>query len=129
MNRVLRLGQALGLFAAAVFVLGSVGCHVIPKADYPVGIYSVGSETNLAEIAAAGFNIVTGPAKREFLDAAEANGIGVLASPGSHAGEQFDLAKVRSTVARHDRHPALWSWYLIDEPDICLLYTSDAADE
>ena len=80
MNRALRLGQALGLFAAAVFVLGSVGCHVIPKADYPVGIYSVGSETNLAEIAAAGFNIVTGPAKREFLDAAEANGIGVLAS-------------------------------------------------
>ena len=118
MNRAFCLGQALGLFAAAGLVLGSVGCHVIPKADYPVGIYSVGSETNLAEIAAAGFNIVTGPAKREFLDAAEVNGIGVLASPGSHAGERFDLAKVRSTVARHDRHPALWSWYLIDEPDM-----------
>ena len=118
MNGCLLLGQALGLSAVALLALGSAGCRVLSEADYPVGIYSVGSETNLADIADAGFNLVTGPARRGFLDAAEANGIGVLASPGSHAGEGFDVAKVRATVATYDRHPALWSWYLIDEPDM-----------
>ena len=107
MNGCLRLGQALGLSAVALLALGSAGCRVLPEADYPVGIYSVGSETNLADIAGAGFNLVTGPARRVFLDAAKANGIGVLASPGSHAGKGFDAAKVRATVTKHDRHPAL----------------------
>ena len=114
----LQLGQALGLFAAALLALGSAGCRVARPGVYPIGLYSVGSETNLAEIAEAGFSLVAGPAKRGFLDEAKANGIGVMASPGSSAGENFDEAKVRSTVAKLDRHPALWSWYLIDEPDM-----------
>jgi hypothetical protein len=114
----LQHGQALGLFAAALLALGSAGCRVARPGAYPIGLYSVGSETNLAEIADAGFSLVAGPAKRGFLDAAKANGIGVMASPGSSAGEHFNAAKVRSTVAKLDRHPALWSWYLIDEPDM-----------
>ena len=118
MDRRLPLGQALGLFTAALLALGTAGCRVARPDAYPLGLYSVGSETNLAEISRAGFNLVTGPARRGFLDAAKANSIGVLASPGSHAGDRFDAAKVRATVARHDRHPALWSWYLIDEPDM-----------
>jgi len=118
MDRRLPLGQALGLFAAALLALGTAGCRVARPDAYPLGLYSVGSETNLAEISRAGFNLVTGQARRGFLDAAKANGIGVLASPGSHAGDRFNAAKVRATVAKHDRHPALWSWYLIDEPDM-----------
>ncbi|MBT6789024.1 MAG: hypothetical protein HOA45_05115, partial [Verrucomicrobia bacterium] len=114
----LQFGQALGLFAAALLALGSAGCRVVRPAAFPIGLYSVGSETNLAEIADAGFSLVAGPARRGFLDAAKANGIGVMASPGSSAGEHFNAAKVRSTVAKFDRHPALWSWYLIDEPDM-----------
>ena len=70
MNGCLPLGQALGLSAVALLALGSAGCRVLSEADYPVGIYSVGSETNLADIAGAGFNLVTGPARRGFLDAA-----------------------------------------------------------
>ncbi|MEE2947498.1 MAG: hypothetical protein VX392_04200 [Verrucomicrobiota bacterium] len=118
MVRQVPLGQALGLFAAALLALSTTGCRVARPGDYPLGLYSVGSETNLAEIANAGFNLVAGPARRDFLDAAKANGVGVLASPGSSAGHHFDAAKVRATVAKHDRHPALWSWYLIDEPDM-----------
>jgi hypothetical protein len=114
----LQLGQALGLFAAALLALGSAGCRVARPGVYPIGLYSVGSETNLAEIAEAGFSLVAGPAQRGFLDEAKANGIGVMASPGSSAGGNFDAPKVRSTVAKLDRHPALWSWYLIDEPDM-----------
>ena len=118
MNRCVQLCQALGLVVLCLLALGLSGCGVIPKADYPIGIYSVGSATNLTDVAAAGFNLVTGPARRDFLDAAETNGLRVLASPGSHAGPKIDAAEVRSTVSRFDRHPALWSWYLIDEPDM-----------
>jgi len=112
------LGQALGLLAAVLLALGSTGCRIARPGAYPIGLYSVGSKTNLAEIADAGFNLVAGPAKGGFLDVAKANGIGVLASPGSSAGEHFNAVKVRSTVTKLDRHPALWSWYLIDEPDM-----------
>ena len=114
----LQLDQALGLLAAALLALGTAGCRVTRPDAYPIGLYSVGSVTNLAEIADAGFSLVTGPARRGFLDAAKANGIGVMASPGSTAGAHFNAAKVRSTVAKLDGHPALWSWYLIDEPDM-----------
>ena len=44
MNGCLRLGQALGLSAVVLVALGSAGCLVLPEADYPVGIYSVGSD-------------------------------------------------------------------------------------
>ena len=118
MAQRLQLGQALGLLAAALLALGTAGCRVARPDAYPIGLYSVGSVTNLAEIADAGFSLVAGPARRGFLDAAKANGIGVIASPGSSAGEHFNAAKVRSTVAKLDGHPALWSWYLIDEPDM-----------
>ncbi|HJN81719.1 MAG TPA: hypothetical protein QF478_02995, partial [Verrucomicrobiota bacterium] len=76
MVRQLPIGQALGLFTAALVALGSAGCRVARPGAYPIGLYSVGSETNLAEIADAGFSLVAGPAKRRFLDAAKANGIG-----------------------------------------------------
>ena len=118
MAQRLQLDQALGLLAAAVLALGTAGCRVTRPDAYPIGLYSVGSVTNLAEIADAGFSLVAGPARRGFLDAAKANGIGVMASPGSTAGAHFNAAKVRSTVAKLDGHPALWSWYLIDEPDM-----------
>ncbi len=118
MAQRLQLGQALGLLASALLALGTAGCRVTRPDAYPIGLYSVGSVTNLAEIADAGFSLVAGPARRGFLDAAKANGIGVIASPGSSAGEHFNAAKVRSTVAKLDGHPALWSWYLIDEPDM-----------
>ena len=64
MDRRLPLGQALGLFTAALLALGTAGCRVARPDAYPLGLYSVGSETNLAEISRAGFNLVTGPAKR-----------------------------------------------------------------
>ncbi|MEC7882592.1 MAG: hypothetical protein VYB35_06760, partial [Verrucomicrobiota bacterium] len=101
--------------------VGLSGCKVVKRPDYPIGIYSVGNANNLPDIAAVGFNLVTGPAEIDYLDAAESNDLMVLASPGSVAGEAFNVAKIRATIARFDRHPALWSWYLIDEPDMKLI--------
>ena len=102
------------LFIATFFL----GCKVVNNQEYPVGIYSVGSSANLPDVAEAGFNLVTGPADIDYLDTAERNGLRVLASPGSSAGASFNSAKARSKIAQLDRHPALWSWYLIDEPDM-----------
>lgn len=104
--------------ASLFIVFGSSGCHIVKKVEYPVGIYSVGGSTNLQDVADAGFNLVTGPAHKDYLDAAERNGLKVLASPGSSAGESFNGATTQSRIALFDRHPALWSWYLIDEPDM-----------
>ena len=97
----------------------------------PIGIYSVQSTDELKIIADAGFNTVSGPADEAFLDAAQEHGLKVLASPGTHAGQHFNQSKVRSKVLAFDSHPALWSWYIIDEPDLNLVSPAEvrAANE
>lgn len=87
------------------------------EGGYPVGIYSVPG-TELGEVHRAGFNLVTGPADRDYLDTARHYGIRVLASPHTSAGTNFNAPAARKAIRAHDRHPALWAWYLIDEPDL-----------
>ena len=69
-------------------------------------------------VRAAGFNLVTTLPKRELLDAADREGLKVMALPGTQAGHSFSAVEARRTIARLDRHPALWAWYLCDEPDL-----------
>lgn len=42
----------------------------------------------------------------------------MLASPHTSVGPKFDALAARRAVAQFDLHPALWAWYLIDEPDL-----------
>lgn len=84
---------------------------------YPLGIYGVNSTNDFAAVKGAGFNLITGPANRAFLDAARAHGLKVLASPNTSAGPAFDPAQARQAIHQFDSHPALWAWYLVDEPD------------
>jgi hypothetical protein len=84
----------------------------------PLGIYAVNSTNDFAAVKAAGFNLVTGPADRAYLDAARQHGLRVLASPNTSAGPGFDPASARQAIGQFDGHPALWAWYLIDEPDL-----------
>jgi hypothetical protein len=93
------------------------GCQHNRTSPYPIGIYSV-PKADLAAVQAAGFNLVRGSAEQDYLDAAHRLGIGVLAAPGTFAGPGFKPDAVRRTVAQYDRHPALWAWYLVDEPDL-----------
>ena len=79
MAQRLQLGQALGLLASALLALGTAGCRVARPAAYPIGLYSVGSVTNLAEIADAGFSLVAGPARL-----AEAHESGAVAEAERH---------------------------------------------
>ncbi len=86
--------------------------------EYPIGIYTGGRTNDLPAIKAAGFNIVTGPASKSYLDAAKRQGLKVFAMPHTSAGPAFNAAKARGAVRAYDGHPALWAWYLIDEPDL-----------
>ncbi|MCX6896208.1 MAG: hypothetical protein NTZ16_12065 [Verrucomicrobia bacterium] len=45
----------------------------------------------------------------------------VLASPGTTAGLKFDAARARAAINAVGGHPALWAWYLVDEPDLNLI--------
>lgn len=99
-----------------VAALLASGCQH-PLNSFPIGIYSV-PKGELREVRAAGFDVVTGPASRDYLDAARQYGLKVLASPGTSAGKGFQADRARATVARFDSHPALWAWYLVDEPDL-----------
>ncbi|MCX6924600.1 MAG: hypothetical protein NT154_15500 [Verrucomicrobia bacterium] len=88
------------------------------RAFYPLGIYAVNSTNDYAMVRAAGFNLITSPAVKSCLDAANAAGLKVLASPGTSAGPGFNPDAAKKTVKAFDAHPALWAWYLADEPDL-----------
>jgi hypothetical protein len=90
----------------------------VARSFYPLGIYAVNSTSDLAMVRAAGFNLITGPAEKSFLDAADVAGLKVLASPGTSAGPGFNLEAAAKTVKAFDAHPALWAWYLVNEPDL-----------
>ena len=108
----------LGLWLLAA--VSGTGCVHRPQSrprPFRLGLYGI--QTNqMAVVRGAGFDLVRGPAERGFLDAAQAHGLGVLAEPGDAAGPGLRPEVVRSAVRRFDRHPALWSWYLSDEPDL-----------
>ena len=115
---------------ALVSILGALSaCQRLPHTSapapiplvsktFPVGVYGVPGVADLQAVHAAGFSLVMGGLDPAYMDAAARLGLGVIASPGSSAGSAFDAAKVRETVRRWDRHPALAGWYLIDEPDL-----------
>jgi hypothetical protein len=106
------------LLTGAALLFAATGCAPFKPGFYPIGLYSVNRPADLPLIRQAGFNVVAGPASRAFLDAAQANGLKVLASPGTSAGPHFDPDAARRTVQALDAHAALWAWYLVDEPDL-----------
>jgi hypothetical protein len=110
-------GRSLGILLFALLV-GSSGCQHHRASFYPLGIFSDATTNSFATLREAGFNIVQGPAQKGFLDAASASGLKVLASPGTSAGTNFNALTAQRVVAAIDSHPALWAWYLVDEPDL-----------
>lgn len=77
-----------------------------------MGIYGVRSTTDFPEIRQAGFDVVVGPATWDYLGSARKTGLKVLATvPSADRGSPVNLRTL-------DAHPALWAWYLIDEPDL-----------
>lgn len=85
---------------------------------FPIGMYGVRTPEDLELVHEAGFNSVVGPANQAFLDTAQELGMKVIASPGSSSGHSFNVDAIREKVQALDHHPALLSWYLVDEPDM-----------
>jgi hypothetical protein len=95
------------LAALAVVLSGWAGQ---PAVSFPIGIYGVPSTNDFPALREAGFNLVVGAASQPYLNAAQACGLRVIAYlPGE------STPRVRKAL---DRHPALWAWYLFDEPDL-----------
>ena len=111
------LGRRIWLPGLLALLLGCLGCRHSRAAFYPLGIYAVPSTNDLWIAREAGFNLVTGSAEATYLDAAQREGLKVLATPGTTAGPRFNPKAARRAVAALDAHPALWGWYLVDEPD------------
>lgn len=115
-NESFRLSYFLSLYF--ILLIGvATGCKS-PSTFYPVGIYSVPTTNDLRVVREAGFNLVAGSAEKGYLDAARGFGLKVLASPHTSAGKGFNASAARGAIKTFDSHPALWAWYLIDEPDL-----------
>lgn len=121
----------LGRVFTMQIVVVVLGCRTASAAaggvlsDYPIGIYTSGHTNDLPAIKEAGFNIVSGPASKSYLDAAKRFGLKVFASPNTSAGPGFNARAARGAVRAFDRHPALWAWYVIDEPDLNMVAPED----
>ena len=97
-----------------LLVLLLCGCAT-PRSKPPVfGLYDVPAEA-FAEVKQAGFDLVTGPANTQFLDAAADAKLKVLMSSSALSADQ---SKINREIDSFDRHRAAWGWYLIDEPDL-----------
>lgn len=89
------------------------GCTSLRKATFPIGLYDV-PEEDLSTVAEAGFTHVEGRKVDEgYLDYAESLGLSVLPF-----GIGKDEEAITTAVKSYDHHPALWGWYILDEPDL-----------
>jgi hypothetical protein len=114
-----------GWLAVGFGLLLCGGCAHPSPSLFPLGIYGIQNKNDLAIVRSAGFNLVTGPARADFLAAAQTLGLKVLASPDTSAGTNFNATAARRAVTTFDAHPALWAWYLVDEPDLALVSPED----
>jgi hypothetical protein len=101
----------------ALLLCGSLclsGCKSVEKGEFRIGIYSV-SKTELKDVAAEGFDLVVGPASKDYLREANKYGIDVLAKAG-------DLKRLgaldQGKISILERMPSFWGWHLADEPDL-----------
>jgi hypothetical protein len=110
--------RGIAMSCLGLLLLFPSGCQHNRSEFYPIGIYSVNSINDFPAVRSAGFNLVMTVLDEEHLRAAQVHGLKILASPGTSAGEQFNAQSARAAVLSFDRHPALWAWYLVDEPDL-----------
>jgi len=95
---------------------------------FPKGIYAVNIQ-DFAAVKAMGFNIVqsyqfktfTNAQKKAYLDAAQANGLYVMYHIDNaliNDGSAASIQNVKDQISLFKNHPALYCWYLYDEPYI-----------
>lgn len=96
------------------------------KPFIPLGIYGVNTG-DMPVVREIGFNLVQSyqffgmneEEQKAYLDTAQENGLMVFAGLNgtSELTDEY-IAKMKQTVLTHKTHPALYAWYLADEPKI-----------
>ncbi len=113
------------------------GVRVGNRHEFPLGIYQV-TEEDMQRVKEAGFDLIhlytwegsqDDAAARQYLDAARRAGLRVFMGfdRGRSSGRgliQGDLGHMARRVAALRDHPALYAWYLFDEPDLDHQYIS-----
>jgi len=113
------------------------GVRVGDRREFPLGIYHVGEE-DLQRAKDAGFGLVhiytwessqDDRACRRYLDAVHAAGLRAFVGfdRGGASGDglvQGNFGMVARRIAALRDHPALYAWYLFDEPDLSHQYVS-----
>ncbi|HCU34322.1 MAG TPA: hypothetical protein DGT21_02420 [Armatimonadetes bacterium] len=93
---------------------GALWAGGVPR--FPTGMAYVLYAEDLPAIAAAGFQLVTVPAKMAstaFMDAAAANKLGVFISSASLEGSFWD-----NMAAKYATRSEFWGWYLLENPEL-----------
>lgn len=104
------------------------------KSFLPLGIFGV-TPPDFTRVAKYGFNIVQtydfskmSPEEiGEYLDGAERHGLKVLFHLGVKTADEATAEKMRKQVVRFKDHPALYAWYLADEPSVKRIQPKDLA--
>lgn len=96
------------------------------KPFLPMGIYGV-NQADMPAVAQYGFNLIqsyqitpesTDAEIQDWLDTALENGLMVFINlDGARLGEE-KVAKIKSMVTKFKAHPAIYAWYLADEPKV-----------
>lgn len=118
MNNFFCLGVGL------ILVFLGVGCKSTQPTVFPIGLFGVRDTNDFELVRGAGFNTVTGPASRPWLDCASAADLKVLVFPNGDPCRTTDSHSATRLVKQLDKHPALLGWYLCDEPDLRLIEPS-----
>jgi hypothetical protein len=99
-----------------VFASALSGCST-PSREFPIGLYDVPPE-HFASVAAAGFNTVVGARSKRVLDEALTNRLKIIA---------IGAIPQPAVIPGLESHPALWGYYLFDEPDMHLVSPASIA--
>lgn len=90
----------------------------------PLGIYGV-NQADMPEVAAYGFNLIqsyqvsldwTEDQMLDWLDTAHENGLMTFVSLNGATLDDGKVKKIKNVVRTYKDHPAVYAWYLADEP-------------
>lgn len=106
--------------SAQVFLDDDLNLRRDGKLFFPIAVYHVPLK-DFAQVKALGFNTIqawgTKPAQaRENLDAAQQAGLQVILEGVTYAANTGNLEAMLPVLKSFEKHPALLSWYLTDEP-------------
>jgi len=122
-GRIFKRGFTRFLLVSTLYFVFSTYLAQAASKDpfYPIGLCGARDTNAFPVFQAAGFNLVLGNATQEFLDTAARYQIKVWAGAGRAYGTNVQARAIQKKIRQFDKHPALWAWFLVDEPEMHLI--------